>query len=323
MKRTVVDSLAYRLINKDRRALAQAITLVESTRPDHREEAQSLLEALSPQKDTFRIGISGVPGVGKSTFIDVFGSYLIEKGSRVAVLAIDPSSSLTHGSILADKARMQRLSASSEAFIRPSPSGGVLGGVASRTRDVLFLCEAAGFNIVLIETVGIGQSETDVFDLTDMVFLLLPPAAGDEIQGLKKGIVEIADILLINKNDSGLEPICSQTFQAYSSALKITSPHNDFWKPTIHKISARESMGLEGIWQDLQAYEQKAKSSGAWKKRRQAQNKLWFEEEVRSELWRAFHEKYESDLKNAENAIYQSTSFPPSLAKELIKKLLN
>jgi LAO/AO transport system kinase len=317
------DSLANRLLSQDRRALAQAITLVESQRPDHQEEAQTLLEGLPIQENTFRIGISGIPGVGKSTFIDAFGSFLIEKGNRVAVLAIDPSSPLTHGSILADKTRMQRLAASPEAFIRPTPSGGILGGVAAKTRDVLFLCESAGFNIILIETVGIGQSETEVFGLTDAVILLLPPAAGDELQGLKKGIIEIADLLLINKNDSGLESVCDQTFQAYSSALKLSPARSEFWTPTVHKVSALHGKGLEETWEDLKTYQKKSKESGSWIKRRRHQATLWLEEEIRSELWKTFQEKHMHNLKLTENEIGQKHISPSRLAKDLVKHFMS
>ncbi len=272
----------------NRRELAQAITLVESTNPEDQEKAYTLLDTLEPATSSFRIGVSGVPGAGKSTFIDSFGSLLIEKGHRVAVLAIDPSSPLTHGSILADKTRMMRLSSSPDAFIRPTPSSGVLGGVSARTREVTLLCEAAGYDIILIETVGIGQSEIQISSLTDAVLLLIPPAAGDELQGIKKGIVEIADILLINKNDGDLKPFCDQAFNVYTQALKLTSQR----PPPLHKISSKEGYGLEVVWKDLSTLKENGLQNGKWEMRRQSQGKLLFEEIVREEVWRQFKARY-------------------------------
>jgi len=301
----------------NRRSLSQAITLIESTRPEDRQKAENLLDSLELSKIlTFRIGVSGVPGAGKSTFIDVFGSLLIEKGHKVAVLAIDPSSRLTHGSILADKTRMQRLSSSPDAFIRPTPSAGVLGGVAARTREVTLLCESAGYDIILIETVGIGQSETEIFDLTDAVLLLIPPAAGDELQGLKKGIVEIADLLLINKADGELQALCDQAYQVYAQALKLTPQRAPFWTPTLHKISALEGRGLEDVWQDLEKYRDVAQQSGSWEKRRKQQRVQWLEDEVREELWRVFKENY------GEHFDKESKS-PVHAARDLIRKNLH
>ena len=199
------EILADAVLKAERRALARAITLIESTRPDHREQADRLLERLLPHAGrSIRVGISGVPGVGKSTFIEAFGNHVIEQGHRIAVLAVDPSSKRSGGSILGDKTRMETLSIKPQAFIRPSPAGRTLGGVARRTREAMLVCEAAGFDVVLVETVGVGQSETTVAEMTDLFMLLLLPSGGDELQGIKKGIVELADIILVNKADGDM-----------------------------------------------------------------------------------------------------------------------
>ena len=205
-------SLAEQVRAGDRRALAKAITLVESTRKDHREQASSLLEALMPYSgDSIRVGISGAPGTGKSTFIEVFGNHIIEQGHSVAVLAVDPSSAVTGGSILGDKTRMETLAFAEQAFVRPSPAGKTLGGVTRRTRESMLICEAAGFDVVLVETVGVGQSETAVADMTDMFLLLLSPSGGDELQGIKRGIMELADLVLVNKADGHQTAAAAQT----------------------------------------------------------------------------------------------------------------
>jgi LAO/AO transport system kinase len=201
-----VPETARAILDGDRRALARAITLIESTRRDHRAEASALLEQIMPHTgQTIRVGISGAPGVGKSTFIEALGNYVIEQGHRPAVLTVDPSSAISGGSILGDKTRMETLARRDEAYIRPSPSGNTLGGVTRRSRETLLLCEAAGFDVILVETVGVGQSETKVADMTDMFVLLLQPGAGDELQGIKRGIMELADLILVNKADDGLE----------------------------------------------------------------------------------------------------------------------
>lgn len=232
-----IQKLKKQLIEGERRAIAQAMTLVESGNPKHQIDAQELLSEILPHAgNSFRVGISGAPGVGKSTFIESFGQLLIQKGHRVAVLAVDPSSPLSKGSILADKTRMVTLSQSPKAFIRPSPSGGVLGGTAQRTQDVITIAEAAGFDVILIETVGVGQSEVAISYLADMVLLLLAPTLGDELQGIKKGIVEIADLILINKSDSGLEALCDQTAQAYRNALQLSHPRLTSWSPQVQTI---------------------------------------------------------------------------------------
>ena len=228
------ESLAAAIKACDRRALAKGITLVESTRSYHRQQAAELLETLMPATgNSIRIGISGVPGVGKSTFIEAFGNLLLERGHRVAVLAVDPTSAVTGGSILGDKTRMETLAFAKNAFVRPSPAGKTLGGVTRRTRESLLLCEAAGFDVILVETVGVGQSETAVADMTDMFVLLLLPAGGDELQGIKRGIMELADLVLVNKADGEQTNSANQTMADYRSALHFMKSRFASWQPQV------------------------------------------------------------------------------------------
>ncbi|MBT5373864.1 MAG: methylmalonyl Co-A mutase-associated GTPase MeaB, partial [Rhodospirillaceae bacterium] len=233
-----METLAGSVLKGDRRALARAITLIESTRPDHRRQSEILMGHLLPHAGkSVRIGISGVPGVGKSTFIETFGLHVIGQGHKVAVLAVDPSSKRSGGSILGDKTRMTGLSQSKDAFIRPSPSGGALGGVAARTREALLACEAAGFDVVFVETVGVGQSETAVADMVDTFLLLLLPSGGDELQGIKKGIMEIADLLAVNKADGDLIKAAGRTASDYGNAVRLIRPAYAEWQPRVQTCS--------------------------------------------------------------------------------------
>jgi LAO/AO transport system kinase len=234
----------------DRRALARAITLIESSRADHRRAAEAVLEAaLVPAAGrTLRLGISGVPGVGKSTFIEALGLSILGRGHRLAVLAIDPSSRRGGGSILGDKTRMGELARSTAAFIRPSPTGGTLGGVARRTRETLLLCEAAGFDVVIVETVGIGQSETAVADMVDMFVLLMLPGGGDELQGIKKGVVELADLILVNKADGDFAAAAKRAVADYRSALRLLRPASATWRPEVLAVSALAGTNIETMW---------------------------------------------------------------------------
>ena len=262
----------------DRRALAQAITLIESTRPDHREAAEALIEAVLPDAGrSIRLGISGVPGVGKSSFIEAFGLYLVTLGRRVAVLAVDPSSRRTGGSILGDKTRMTELSRSPSAFIRPSPTGGALGGVARRTRESIILCEAAGFDVIIVETVGVGQSETAVADMVDLFCLMLLPSAGDELQGLKKGIVELAELILVNKADGANRPAALQAVADYRAALRLLRPISLLWQPEILPVSALVGDGLDLVWSEIQRHQAVLTEAGEKQARRAAQARaaLW------------------------------------------------
>ncbi|MFN6006868.1 MAG: methylmalonyl Co-A mutase-associated GTPase MeaB [Paracoccaceae bacterium] len=270
----------------DRRALARAITLVESARPDHRAEALALLAALCDGPQALRVGLSGTPGVGKSTFIETFGLMLTGQGLKVAVLAVDPSSARSGGSILGDKTRMERLSRDPLAFIRPSPSQTQLGGVARRTREAVALCEAAGFDVVLIETVGVGQSETVVAELSDLVLLLLAPAGGDELQGVKRGIMEMADLILVNKADGDLKPAAMRTVADYSGALQLLRhrPQDPPGFPKALPVSAVSADGLPRAWDEMQTLAAWRKAEGHWDRTRATQARHWFEAEVRDGL---------------------------------------
>lgn len=283
------EATAARIADGDRRALARAITLVESGREDHRAQATELLEALKGLKrQAIRIGLSGTPGVGKSTFIEAFGCSLTGRGLKVAVLAVDPSSARSGGSILGDKTRMERLSREPGAFIRPSPAQSQLGGVARRSREAIALCEAAGFDVVLIETVGVGQSETVVAEMSDLFILLLAPAGGDELQGVKRGIMEMADLILVNKADGDLKPAATRTCADYSGALKLLRkrPQDPEGFPKAMLVSALEEEGLEKAWEEMQFLIKWRKENGFLDTIRAEQARYWFREEVRQGLLR-------------------------------------
>jgi GTPase len=269
----------------DRRSLARAITLVESTRPDHREEAAALLDELMPATGgATRAGISGAPGAGKSTFIEALGIHLVDAGHQVAVLAVDPSSSRGGGSILGDKTRMEQLARSSHAFIRPSPSKGTLGGVARRTREALLVCEAAGFDVVLVETVGVGQSEVAVAGMVDVFLLLLAPGAGDELQGVKRGIVELADLVVVNKADGALVDLARHTASDYGHALHLLRPRTDGWTARVLSCSALEGSGIGDVWSALGEFMSAARASGSLGRRRGEQARDWMWSEVSETL---------------------------------------
>ena len=282
-----IHALAQSVQLGERRALARAITLVESARADHRAQAAELLELLSLSgRQALRIGLSGTPGVGKSAFIERFGMSLIAQGMRVAVLAVDPSSTRSGGSILGDKTRMDRLSRVPEAFIRPSPSQTHLGGVACRSREAVAVCEAAGFDVVLIETVGVGQSETMVAQMADLFVLLLAPAGGDELQGVKRGIMEMADLILINKADGDLKPVATRTMADYAGALRLLRKRaqdpEDF--PKALAVSALEENGLQTAWDEMSALIAWRRKHSFFDRARAEQARFWFEEDVRQAL---------------------------------------
>ena len=260
----------------DRRAIARAITLIESTRADRQAFGQAILDALVGHAGgALRVGITGPPGVGKSTFIEALGLHLVADGKRVAVLAIDPSSPVTGGSILGDKTRMEQLALSERAFIRPSPSGGALGGVAHRTREVMLLCEAAGFDVVMIETVGIGQSEVAVRSMVDFFALLLQPAAGDGLQGIKRGVLELADVLVVNKADGELRAAALRAKHEYEQALALFRPPASGWKPVAMAASAQTGEGIAELWQIALAQRAALTKSGALESRRRRQAREW------------------------------------------------
>jgi GTPase len=277
-KKILLDTkaLARELRAGSRAALARAITLIESRRADHQASARELVQALLPETGkAVRVGITGSPGVGKSTTIDALGMSLIGQGHKVAVLAVDPSSARTGGSILGDKTRMARLSASDHAFIRPSPSSGTLGGVAAKTREAMLLCEAAGFDVVLVETVGIGQSETAVYDMTDFFLALMLPGAGDELQGIKKGLVELADMIAINKADGDNVKRANTAAAEYRSALHILTPRSEHWYPPVVTYSALTGTGIAELWQKVLDHRTAMNASGEFAARRREQQVKW------------------------------------------------
>jgi LAO/AO transport system kinase len=274
------EKLIAALRQGDRRALARAITLAESTRPDHREETEKLVEALLPYTGgAVRIGISGPPGAGKSTFIERFGLDGIALGRRIAVLAVDPASKRGGGAILGDKTRMTDLARSPAAFIRPSSAGDRAGGIARRTREAILLCEAAGFDAVLVETVGVGQAETTVAEMVDMFVLILPPAGGDELQGIKRGVVELADLVLVNKADGEFAAAAHRSVADYASALGLIRPPTPEWQVPVRAVSALEGTGVREVWEDVERFRGALEKTGAWSRRRaeQARSALWSE----------------------------------------------
>ncbi len=285
-RQTDISALAQGIQSGDRRALARAITLVESGRADHRADALELLDRLGNDKQALRIGLSGTPGVGKSTFIESFGLMLTGMGKRVAVLAVDPSSARSGGSILGDKTRMDQLARDPRAFIRPSPSQTQLGGVARRTREAVALCEAAGFDIVLIETVGVGQSETVVAQMADLFVLLLAPAGGDELQGVKRGIMEMADLILVNKADGELKAQAMRTCADYAGALRLLRkrPQDPEGFPKALTISALEAKGLQAAWDEICALMDWRDANGVRDRTRRAQASYWFNQDVQNGL---------------------------------------
>jgi len=275
-----IEELTAALRRGDRRALARAITLVESTRPDHREEAERLVAALLPYTGgAVRIGISGPPGAGKSTFIERFGLDGVALGRHIAVLAVDPASKRGGGAILGDKTRMAELARIPEAFIRPSSAGAKAGGVARHTREAILLCEAAGFDAVLVETVGVGQSETAAAEIVDMFVLILPPAAGDELQGIKRGVIELADLVLVNKADGELAAAAQRSAADYANAVRLLRPSLPEWEVPVRAVSALEGTGTREVWDHVARFRAALERTGAWWRRRaeQARAALWSE----------------------------------------------
>ncbi len=314
-------ALARRIVAGDRRALARAITLIESTRSDHRLAAEALVERLLPHTGrSVRIGISGAPGVGKSTFIEAFGKALTAKGKRVAVLAVDPSSGRSGGSILGDKTRMPELARDPHAFIRPSPSGGTLGGVARRTRETMLAAEAAGFDVVLVETVGVGQSETAVADMVDLFMLLLAPGGGDELQGIKRGIVELADILVINKADGDLRAAARRAASNYKMALTLVRGRSAHWQPRVMLASALAGEGIEEVWQAVLAHRAAMDAAGETGPRRARQAVAWMWDEVRESLLASLrdHPVVGAELTALEAAVSAGEMAPGVAARRIL-----
>ena len=328
----LVNDLADSASLKQRRALAKVITLLESTRLDHRKRADDVLNTLLPKTgNSFRLGISGVPGVGKSTLIESLGLYLIEKGHRVAVLAIDPTSSLSGGSILGDKTRMERLSVLDNAFIRPSPSSLTLGGVAEKTREAMLVAEAAGFDIIIVETVGVGQSEIAVSGMTDMFLLLQLPNAGDDLQAIKKGVMEIADLIVINKVD--IDPDAAMRAQLFiTSSLRLlgfqgnpdhASHNQDFWHPTVMTLSALEGKGVPELWEKIMHFEKLQRANGQFESRRKQQSGAWMWDRIDAGLKNAFRSNaaVQELLPSLTAQVNQGTLAPSVAARRLLESM--
>ncbi|HIF08716.1 MAG TPA: methylmalonyl Co-A mutase-associated GTPase MeaB [Sneathiellales bacterium] len=317
-----VSEIARKLMAGDRRALARAITLVESTRDDHRADTQLLLDAILPAigKST-RIGVSGPPGVGKSTFTEAFGTFLTGRGKKVAVLAVDPSSKRSGGSILGDKTRMELLARDPSAFIRPSPAGVTLGGVARRTREAMLLTEAAGFDVVLIETVGVGQSETAVADMVDLFLLLLSPGGGDELHGIKRGITELADLVVVNKADGDLKSAAEQAAAEYTSALHLMRPRSENWTPRVMLASSLKKQGMEDIWQAIESYMAALGGTGEIATCRSSQAKAWMWSEISDNLMAAFQANnlVAGKLPALEKSVDTGKTTPTAAARELLR----
>ncbi|MTH52326.1 methylmalonyl Co-A mutase-associated GTPase MeaB [Bacillus mangrovi] len=320
------DFLAAGILNGDRKTLAQAITLVESGAKRHFDAAQLLLEkVITKRTPSVRIGITGVPGAGKSTFIDTFGMFLCSRGHKVAVLAVDPTSHVSKGSILGDKTRMERLSVHPSAFIRPTPSSGTLGGVSRKTRETMLLCEAAGFDVILIETMGVGQGEFLVRGMVDFFLLLVLTGAGDELQTMKKGIMELPDLVVVNKADGDNLPAARKAVQEYNTMLHFLKPYTEGWTTKAAAASALQETGIEEIWSSVAAFRNHTKESGLFESRRRLQHKEWLHESIKTELLHAFYENPEVDrqLKKAEQDIAEERAPVSALVKELVDTFLN
>ena len=322
--RTQHLDLARGIRDGDRATLARAITLVESKRADHRNQAHHLVQELLPLTGkAVRLGITGAPGAGKSTTIDALGTYLTDQGHKVAVLAVDPSSTRTGGSILGDKTRMARLASGPNAFVRPSPTSGTLGGVAAKTRETMLVCEAAGYDVVLVETVGIGQSETTVADMTDFFLVLMLPGAGDELQGLKKGIVELADMIAVNKADGDNVQRAKVAAAEYRAALNILAPRSETWSPPVITYSALTGDGIAQLWAQVLVHKEKMAASGELAARRREQQVKWMwtmlEERLTARL--RSDASVRAKLRQAEVAVANG-KLAPTLAVEQIAQLL-
>jgi LAO/AO transport system kinase len=306
----------------DRKAMAKTITLLESKRPEKAERGRAILEELVPYTGhSMRVGVTGPPGVGKSTFIESLGIYLLERGHQVAVLAVDPSSPVTGGSILGDKTRMERLAQQSGAYIRPSPSGGSLGGVADRTREAMLVCEAAGYDVVIVETVGIGQSEVTVRSMVDFFLVLLQPGAGDELQGIKKGVLELADSLVVNKADGAQLEAAERCVGEHSRALALLHPLSATWSPKVLQVSSLHSQGIDGVWAAILEHTAALEASGERQVRRKEQARQWMWSLVEEGLREAFraHPDVSSQIDALEESVQNLEISPAAAARTLLE----
>jgi LAO/AO transport system kinase len=318
-----VGDLAEGVLDGDRRSLARAITLAESTRGDHRDEAEAILaDVLSHTGGSIRVGISGAPGAGKSTFIEALGLHLVDLGHRVAVLAVDPSSSRSGGSILGDKTRMEQLTRSPDAFVRPSPTRGTLGGVARRTREVLLLCEAAGFDVTMVETVGVGQSEVAVAAMVDVFLVLVSPGAGDELQGIKRGIMELADLVVVNKADGDLAAAASATAADYANALHLARPRTPAWSPRVLTSSALRGEGIHEVWDTV--LEHRDALAGELGGQRAEQARQWMWSEVSDALVDELRSRPDvaALAGDQERAVAAGTTTPTAAARAVLRAFL-
>lgn len=317
-----VDELAAGVLTGDRTILSRAITLIESNAEHHFQKGQELLQKLLPDSgNAIRIGITGVPGAGKSTFIESFGMYLCEQGHRVAVLAIDPSSSISGGSILGDKTRMGELANNPRAFIRPSPSEGKLGGVHRKTRETMLLCEASGFDVILIETVGVGQNEVVVRNMVDFFMLIVLTGAGDELQGMKKGIMELADGIFVNKADGDNKPRAEKTREEYKRIVHFLLPATRGWETKVATCSALNNEGIDGVWQIIRDFEENTKKSGIFDMRRRSQTKEWIYAMIIDQLQSSFfhHPEVKNLLPRLENEVISGGRTVTSAVESLFK----
>ena len=315
------ENLKSLVLAGERRALARAITLIESTREDHRVKAEHLLNGIQSETgQAILIGISGPPGAGKSTFIEAFGLYLTAMDKSVGVLAVDPSSRRTGGSILGDKTRMEYLARDPRAFIRPSPSGGTLGGVARRTRETISVLDAAGFDVVIVETVGVGQSEVAVSEMTDLFILLIAPGGGDELQGIKRGVMELADLVLVNKSDGEMEPAAKRTAADYAQALRYMRPKYPCWTPETHAVSALEGKGLDIVWDDICRFRDVMEETGELAHLRSARASAWMWGDIQEGVMELFRQDPDigDALSAAEAAVTEGRELPSSAARRLL-----
>ena len=322
------EALSAGVLAGDRATLGRAITLVESQRADHRQVAEALLQRLAAagrDEPSIRVGITGVPGAGKSTFIEALGCRLVEQGRRVAVLAVDPTSTRSRGSILGDKTRMTELARSRGAFVRPSPSGGTAGGVAGRTREAMLVCEAAGFDVVLVETVGVGQTETLVAGMVDFVLLLALAGGGDELQGIKRGILELVDLVAIHKADGDNAVPARRARSELAAALRYVRPASAAWQPPVITASALEGTGLEGCWEAIEAHRAQGLASGSFQEKRRQQRIAWLWSLLDDGLRRAFreHPRVASELAHAENEVLAGRASPAAVARQLVARFLS